>query len=73
MNVTGALVRLGSLGCALAFVGALAALLSSVAAGAAGVPAVGLLLTLGLLVVGVAAAVAWGRRTARARWETPYW
>ncbi len=41
--------------------------------GAEGISVVGLLATLAFLVVAVGAAVAWGRREALARWETPYW
>lgn len=73
VDLTAALVRLGSLACALLALVALGGLLSAVASGVAGVPALGLLATLLLLVGGVVAAVAWGRRTARAPWETPYW
>lgn len=72
MNPTGMLVRLGSLLSVLAGVGALALLLVGGVGGGVVAP-VGIVATLGLLGAAVVAAVAWGRRGAPARWETPYW
>lgn len=73
MDLTAALVRLGSLVGSLLGVVALGVLLSTVASGVDGVPSLGLVVTLVLLAVATVAAVVWGRRTARAPWETPYW
>lgn len=72
MEFTASLVRMGSL---LSVLTAAAAVAFLVATGTtvSEVPTVGLLATAGLLVVATLAAVAWGRGTARARWETPYW
>ncbi|QZP38036.1 hypothetical protein [Halobaculum magnesiiphilum] len=72
MDLTAALVRLGSLVSVLAAAAALA-LLAAGGVGADGVPVLGLLATFALVAGAVAVAVAWGRRTAPARWETPYW
>ncbi|WP_348609998.1 hypothetical protein [Halobaculum rarum] len=72
MGVTATLVRLGSLGSALVAVAAVG-LLVVAGVGAEGVPVVGLLVTLAFLVVGVVAAVVWGRREALVGGETPYW
>lgn len=57
----------GTLLVALVVLGALASL------AATGLSRTGVLATLGLLCVAVAAAVLWGRRTAPRRWRTPYW
>ena len=73
MNLAGALVRLGSLVVSLFGLVAFGTLLSALVFGIEGVPAVGAFAVLGLLAVSVVAAVAWGRWTARAPRETPYW
>ncbi|WP_277552832.1 hypothetical protein [Halobaculum limi] len=71
MDLTGSLVRLGSL---VAVLGSLAAFgLLFVNLTADGVPLVGLLATFLFVVVAVVAAIAWGRRLALVRGETPYW
>ncbi|MXR42239.1 hypothetical protein GRX01_12930 [Halobaculum sp. WSA2] len=72
MEFTASLVRMGSLLSVLTAAAAVAFLLATGGA-VRDVPTVGLLATAGLLVVATLAAVAWGRGTARARWETPYW
>jgi hypothetical protein len=72
MNPTGMLVRLGSLLSVFVGVGAFALLLVEGVVGGMVAP-VGIVATLGLLVVAVVTAVAWGRRGAPARRETPYW
>ncbi|GAA0195454.1 hypothetical protein [Halobaculum roseum] len=72
MDLTAALVRLGSL---LSVLAAAAALSFLVATGPAvsDIPTVGLLATAALLVVALLAAVGWGRRGAPTTRETPYW
>lgn len=57
----------GTLLVALVVLGALASL------AATGLSRAGVLATLGLLCVAVAAGVYWGRKTAPRRWRTPYW
>ena len=73
MNLTGALVGLGSLAASLFGLLAVGTLLSALVSGIEGVPTAGAFAVLGLLAVLVVAAVVWGRRTARAPRETPYW
>ncbi|UIO98737.1 hypothetical protein Hbl1158_09285 [Halobaculum sp. CBA1158] len=72
MEFLATLVRIGSLLSVLT-VAAAGSFLLATGAGADGVPTLGLFATLGLLVVATAVAVAWGRGTALARRETPYW
>ncbi|MFC7095954.1 hypothetical protein [Halobaculum marinum] len=72
MGVTATLVRLGSVASMLVALAAVGLLFVG-GVGAEGISVVGLLATLAFLVVAVGAAVAWGRREALARWETPYW
>ncbi|WP_435065668.1 hypothetical protein [Halobaculum sp. EA56] len=72
MEFVASLVRLGSLLSVLTAAAAVAFLLATGTA-VSDVPTVGLVATGVLLAVAVLSAVAWGRRTAPARWETSYW
>jgi len=72
MEFTASLVRVGSLLSVLTAAAAVAFLLAT-GTTVSEVPTVGLVATAGLLVVATLATVAWGRRSAPVRWETPYW
>ncbi|PSQ06429.1 hypothetical protein BRC97_06545 [Halobacteriales archaeon QS_6_71_20] len=72
MDPVGTLVRIGSL-VSLLTGGAALLYLVATGAGVDGVAPVGLFATLALVAGAVLAAVAWGRRAAPTRRETPYW